>query len=502
MQFCTLPTKYGLQILDELENGLSHYLAARGLSSVEELIGCLLPTPEKKIKKKKGSKNLKHHRPTRGIAWIQFLKRNGFEVLMINEVFTSAKCPVCFEKVATFLRVTNPRFYRREKTPVTTCHGLLACSSESCKLSNKGSTKLFNRNKLACLNMLAIAEARMSGDERPQYLCDSDCNYYGNFPQKNLVLLCNNSYLFVDSYSMRHSRRHGLQRPFDVVQIIAISIFGFFASGFFLVLLPFIPPFAFVYVAYPWIFLLSLGVFLKLWCSFIDPADPSVDYTRITRSSKTLPPGFRVVDEQNYCCICKTHVLPNSKHCKLCNKCVSNFDHHCRYLNTCVSKAHNYVQFFVLLIIMTFLAVSLCITTFLVFLFIIFGPLRSHFRSISFKWVKLAFLSLIGLVSLPTSYLLLQLLIFHVGLLRSGLTTYDFIVRSRKRKSSTSAPPPLPSDEVVTQTVIQKVDPKRHEELKKKQPSVVSCVTICTPSCISNQKRLRSPLCNYSKKED
>ncbi|KAL0204708.1 hypothetical protein P9112_000015 [Eukaryota sp. TZLM1-RC] len=58
---------------------------------------------------KNGFKNLKHQRPTRGIEWIQFLKRNGFEVLMINEAFTSAKCPVCFEKVATFLRVTNPR---------------------------------------------------------------------------------------------------------------------------------------------------------------------------------------------------------------------------------------------------------------------------------------------------------------------------------------------------------------------------------------------------------
>ncbi|KAL0223362.1 hypothetical protein P9112_002752 [Eukaryota sp. TZLM1-RC] len=119
---------------------------------------------------KRISKNLKHQRPTRGIGWIQFLKRNGFEVLMINGAFT-AKCPVCFEKVATFLRVSNPRFYRRETTAVTTCHGLLACNSESCKRSNKGSKKLFNRNKLACLNMFAFAEARMSGNERPQYLC-------------------------------------------------------------------------------------------------------------------------------------------------------------------------------------------------------------------------------------------------------------------------------------------------------------------------------------------
>ncbi|KAL0223368.1 hypothetical protein P9112_002758 [Eukaryota sp. TZLM1-RC] len=39
------------------------------------------------------------------------------------------------------------------------------------RFSNKGSTKLFNRNMLACLNMFAFAEARMSGNERPQYLC-------------------------------------------------------------------------------------------------------------------------------------------------------------------------------------------------------------------------------------------------------------------------------------------------------------------------------------------
>ncbi|KAL0214324.1 hypothetical protein P9112_006508 [Eukaryota sp. TZLM1-RC] len=120
---------------------------------------------------KKGSKKLKHQRLTRSIGWTQFLKRNGFEVLMINEAFTSAKCPACFEKVATFLRVAKPRFYRREKTAVTTFHGLLACTSESCKHNIKGSTKIFNRNNLACLNMFAIAEARMSGNERPQYLC-------------------------------------------------------------------------------------------------------------------------------------------------------------------------------------------------------------------------------------------------------------------------------------------------------------------------------------------
>ncbi|KAL0236456.1 hypothetical protein GEMRC1_003038 [Eukaryota sp. GEM-RC1] len=45
VQFCTLPTKAGIHCIDELENGFSHYLAARGFKSVEELIGCLLPNP-------------------------------------------------------------------------------------------------------------------------------------------------------------------------------------------------------------------------------------------------------------------------------------------------------------------------------------------------------------------------------------------------------------------------------------------------------------------------
>ncbi|KAL0215030.1 hypothetical protein P9112_007214 [Eukaryota sp. TZLM1-RC] len=56
---------------------------------------------------KKSSKNLKQQRPTPGSGWTQFLKMNGFEVLMINEAFNSAKCPVCFEKVATSFEINR-----------------------------------------------------------------------------------------------------------------------------------------------------------------------------------------------------------------------------------------------------------------------------------------------------------------------------------------------------------------------------------------------------------
>ncbi len=45
VQFCTVAEKYGVGIIGELCSGLSHLLAARGISSVGELIGIALPKP-------------------------------------------------------------------------------------------------------------------------------------------------------------------------------------------------------------------------------------------------------------------------------------------------------------------------------------------------------------------------------------------------------------------------------------------------------------------------
>ena len=43
VQFCSVVMKYGVGIVEELHSGLSHLLAARGLESVAELIGCAVP---------------------------------------------------------------------------------------------------------------------------------------------------------------------------------------------------------------------------------------------------------------------------------------------------------------------------------------------------------------------------------------------------------------------------------------------------------------------------
>lgn len=45
VQFCTVATKYGYGIIDELHSGLSYLMQARGIKSVNDLIGCALPNP-------------------------------------------------------------------------------------------------------------------------------------------------------------------------------------------------------------------------------------------------------------------------------------------------------------------------------------------------------------------------------------------------------------------------------------------------------------------------
>ncbi|HTY08602.1 MAG TPA: FAD-dependent oxidoreductase [Candidatus Edwardsbacteria bacterium] len=45
VQFCTIVMKHGYGIVDDLHSGLSHLMEARGIKSVDKLIGCALPDP-------------------------------------------------------------------------------------------------------------------------------------------------------------------------------------------------------------------------------------------------------------------------------------------------------------------------------------------------------------------------------------------------------------------------------------------------------------------------
>ena len=45
VQFCTAPTKYGVNYISDLQEGLSYYMQERGIKSIAELRGCALPAP-------------------------------------------------------------------------------------------------------------------------------------------------------------------------------------------------------------------------------------------------------------------------------------------------------------------------------------------------------------------------------------------------------------------------------------------------------------------------
>ncbi|KAL0242578.1 hypothetical protein GEMRC1_005141 [Eukaryota sp. GEM-RC1] len=282
-------------------------------------------------------------------------------------------------------------------------------------------------------------------------------------------------------------RQHGLQFPLDTVQIISWLLFAFFSVGFYFLLLPFLPHLVYDFVVIPYSVFLLFGIALKILCSYIDPKDPNVEYDKISKASKSLPPGFRVIDEHRYCCICKTFVTDKAKHCKLCNKCVEHFDHHCKYINNCVSKTRNYKPFFCLVIIMSVLSLSVAIgTCFIVFLILV-GPLRPMFKVVSLRWLRIIGLSLLGVLSIPVSYLIIQLLVFHIGLVRNKITTYDFIVRSRKRRD------PIPKK------VIEQEGEEKTTEILLRRPtldnnsagsSTEKETSLCTPSCIIKPTKL------------
>ncbi|KAL0220259.1 hypothetical protein RCL1_000114 [Eukaryota sp. TZLM3-RCL] len=110
------------------------------------------------------TKALRHQKSTRSVAWRKFFKRHGYTMCLLDEKYTSSKCPCCHEDVVKFKKVPNPKPWKREETPEIALNAVLKCSSKVCN------GKVWNRNKLACLNFEAIVLNVLEGQERPEYL--------------------------------------------------------------------------------------------------------------------------------------------------------------------------------------------------------------------------------------------------------------------------------------------------------------------------------------------
>ncbi|KAL0239566.1 hypothetical protein GEMRC1_009674 [Eukaryota sp. GEM-RC1] len=118
------------------------------------------------------SQNLKHLRSSIGVSWRNFFKRNGYNLVLVDESYTSSKCPTCWRPVKVFKEINNPKPWKREKKPLVKCHALLRCKSQECREECHGSAKIWNRNKLACINIKTIVEHHLERGlgVRPSYL--------------------------------------------------------------------------------------------------------------------------------------------------------------------------------------------------------------------------------------------------------------------------------------------------------------------------------------------
>ena len=145
-----------------------------------------------------------------------------------------------------------------------------------------------------------------------------------------------------------------------------------------------------------------------------------------------------------FCNLCAYNVARGSKHCRACDKCVLHFDHHCKWLNNCVGSK-NYHSFFLLVSTVLFqvlaqmaagayllrwalvdkadASASLAdVSTF---------PLRASVNHQEFVVFLVAYL----FAGVCLGYLVGDLFVFHLVLMRRGITTFDYITSQREKKA-------------------------------------------------------------------
>ncbi|GAA5811705.1 hypothetical protein MFLAVUS_005146 [Mucor flavus] len=76
--------------------------------------------------------NVKFQESTRNKGLIKMLKKNGFEVYLIDEFRTSSFCSKCENRLEKFKLVDNPRPFQRQKMSTAFCLGLLQYEIPSC----------------------------------------------------------------------------------------------------------------------------------------------------------------------------------------------------------------------------------------------------------------------------------------------------------------------------------------------------------------------------------
>uniref|UniRef100_A0A7S4KCH1 Palmitoyltransferase n=1 Tax=Odontella aurita TaxID=265563 RepID=A0A7S4KCH1_9STRA len=248
-------------------------------------------------------------------------------------------------------------------------------------------------------------------------------------------------------------RENGLQRPFNSMQIGTWVLLPTLLLQFLLFVSPVLP----LAASIPCTLLFFLCAFVASYFAYLTCKTNPID-ERLARhlrrqeeakngggaKDEAPPENEDESDETKFCWICQCSVCDHAMHCKFCDKCVSNFDHHCLWLNTCIGSP-NY-QFFFKTVVATFFFVLVhlgCLVGVVVPYFLqrakdppsgaMYDRMEGWFGAGSSEAVAgvNCFFLLISIISVS---LLGQLMFFHMGLRKEGITTYAYIVRDNAKK--------------------------------------------------------------------
>ncbi|KAG1700850.1 hypothetical protein DVH05_011737 [Phytophthora capsici] len=247
-------------------------------------------------------------------------------------------------------------------------------------------------------------------------------------------------------------RKNGWETPFHVLQLATWVVFPAVMALFFAFYTPILDQTPAIILSVVYAASCLVTVVSVVMCTGTDPSDDCVTRPSTMADARDSRPDNRV-----YCNVCMKYVNNQSRHCRLCDKCVDVFDHHCKWLNNCVGKK-NY-RFFLGSVVgaSVFLAIQIAVGIYLVVeLYTNEDDVKGNSAtsygcstqkddatgfcvdeqySVSLQTLRIIHIVLLAFLS-PWLFMIGQLTLFHFHLCMENITTYDYIVRQRKRKNA------------------------------------------------------------------
>ena len=148
--------------------------------------------------------------------------------------------------------------------------------------------------------------------------------------------------------------------------------------------------------------------------------DPTDKFVRLQKKAYTENKvlDFNQNDFEFFCDLCQAYVKKSTKHCKRCNRCVNDFDHHCKWVNNCIGKQNYGIFISMLVALLLYLAYAIAVISLVISRH---DALETHEQVIF--WITFV-------IDIVGEMLNLNLMLFHIWLIKNGLTTFQYIVMS------------------------------------------------------------------------